>query len=151
MKQKKVLVVGAGLAGLTSALRLSKMGYEVEILERYHQAGGRLNQLKKDGFTWDLGPSFFSMSYEFDEFFRFMEMEAPFQFVELDPLYTVNFRGSARKYTIYRDLADQTIKDQMGSEVVDAEFEPKDNTKGRRQPVGAGAGAGSGQPDFMSD
>jgi phytoene desaturase len=57
--QKKVLIVGTGLAGITSALRMSKLGYQVEMVEKYHQAGGRLNQLKKDGFTWDLGPSFF--------------------------------------------------------------------------------------------
>lgn len=101
---KKVLVVGTGLAGITSALRLAKLGYQVEMVEKYHQAGGRLNQLKKDGFTWDVGPSFFSMSYEFDEFFQFMEMEPPFEFVELDPLYTVQFSGSKNKYTIFRDL-----------------------------------------------
>jgi phytoene desaturase len=102
--KKKVLVVGSGLAGISSALRLSKLGYQVEIVEKYHQPGGRLNQLKKDGFTWDLGPSFFSMSYEFDHFFKFMDMEAPFEFVELDPLYTVHFQGSDRRFTIYRDL-----------------------------------------------
>jgi phytoene desaturase len=101
---RKVLVVGTGLAGITTALRLSKMGYRVEMVEKYHQAGGRLNQLKKDGFTWDVGPSFFSMSYEFNEFFRFMEMDPPFEFVRLDPLYTVHFSGSGNKYTIYRDL-----------------------------------------------
>lgn len=102
--QKKVLVVGTGLAGITSALRLSKLGYTVEMVEKFHQAGGRLNQLRKDGFTWDLGPSFFSMTYEFDEFFSFMEMEPPFQFVALDPLYTVHFSGTGNRYTIYRDL-----------------------------------------------
>jgi phytoene desaturase len=112
---KKVLVVGTGLAGLTTALRLSKLGYEVEMVEKHHQAGGRLNQLQKDGFTWDVGPSFFSMSYEFDEFFRYMDMDAPFEFVELDPLYTVQFRGSSKKYTIYRDL------DKLAREFADIE------------------------------
>ena len=40
---KKVLVVGAGLGGLATALRLSKQGYNVEIVEKFYQAGGRLN------------------------------------------------------------------------------------------------------------
>ncbi len=53
--KKKVLIIGAGLSGLTTALRLSSQGYEVEIVEKHHQAGGRLNQLKKDGFTFDVG------------------------------------------------------------------------------------------------
>jgi len=55
---KKVLIVGSGLAGLAAALRLSRRGYEVELVEKNDQAGGRLNQLKKDGFTFDVGPSF---------------------------------------------------------------------------------------------
>jgi phytoene desaturase len=119
--QKKVLVVGTGLAGLTTALRLSKLGHSVEMVEKYHQAGGRLNQLKKDGFTWDIGPSFFSMTYEFDEFFSFMEMKPPFEFVELDPLYTVQFRGSQKKYTIYRDL------DKLAAEFSEVEPDFKKN------------------------
>jgi len=118
---KKALVVGTGLAGLTTALRLSKLGYQVEMVEKFHQAGGRLNKLTKDGFTWDTGPTFFSMTYEFDEFFRYMDMKAPFEFVELDPLYTVYFRGKDRRYTIYRDL------DKLAREFQDIEPEFKQN------------------------
>jgi phytoene desaturase len=102
---KKVLIVGTGLGGLTTALRLSKLGYQVEMVEKYHQPGGRLNQLKKDGFTWDMAPTFFSMSYEFKEFIRFMEIEMPFEFVELDPLYAVNFANSDKFYQIHKNLA----------------------------------------------
>ncbi len=102
---KKVLIVGSGLAGLAAALRLSKRGYEVEIVEKNSKAGGRLNQLKKDGFTFDVGPSFFSMSYEFDEFVKDAGIEMPFKFVELDPLYTVNFLSTGKTYTMYKDLA----------------------------------------------
>jgi phytoene desaturase len=119
--QRKVLIVGTGLAALTSALRLAKMGYRVEMVEKHHQAGGRLNQLKKDGFTWDVGPSFFSMSYEFDEFFSFMDMQPPFEFVELDPLYTVQFSGSGNKYTIFRNL--EKLAEQFRA--VEPDFKPQ--------------------------
>jgi phytoene desaturase len=101
---KSVLIVGAGLGGLTTALRLAKRGFKVEILEKNTQAGGRLNQIKKDGFTFDTGPSFFSMSYEFREFAQDCGIEIPFRFVELDPLYTVNFKGSNKTYFLYKDL-----------------------------------------------
>ena len=74
---KKVLIVGAGLGGLTTALRLAKKGYKVEIIEKNEQAGGRLNQVKKDGFTFDSGPSFFSMSYEFKQFADECGIEIP--------------------------------------------------------------------------
>jgi len=107
---KSVLIVGAGLGGLATALRLAKKGYTVEIIEKNNQAGGRLNQLKKDGFTFDTGPSFFSMSYEFTEFARDCKITLPFKYFELDPLYTVNFHQSSLKYHLYKNphqLAEQ--------------------------------------------
>lgn len=103
--QKRALVVGTGLGGLTTALRLSRNGYQVEMVEKYKQAGGRLNQLVKDGFTFDLAPSFFSMSYEFKEFVDYCGIEMPFKFIELDPLYSVNFAGNDKNYLIYKDIA----------------------------------------------
>jgi len=102
--KKSVLIVGAGIGGLTTALRLAKKGYEVEIIEKNEQAGGRLNQVKKDGFTFDSGPSFFSMSYEFKQFADECGIEIPFKFVELDPLYTVNFSGNPKTYYLYKDI-----------------------------------------------
>ncbi len=102
--RKKVLIVGAGLGGLCTALRLSKQGFEVEIIEKYHQAGGRLNRLTQDGFTFDVGPSFFSMSYEFDELFTSCGIKNPLVFNELDPLYAVYFSNQAKPYLIHKDL-----------------------------------------------
>ena len=101
---KSVLVVGAGIGGLATALRLAKKGYRVEIIEKNNQAGGRLGQLKKDGFTFDTGPSFFSMSYEFKQFAEECNISLPFDYVELDPLYTVNFSKSGKTYHLYKDL-----------------------------------------------
>ncbi|HPE75269.1 MAG TPA: phytoene desaturase family protein [Draconibacterium sp.] len=101
---KKVLVIGAGLGGLATGLRLAKQGYKVEILEKNKQAGGRLNQIKKDGFTFDTGPSFFSMSYEFEEFAKSCNIKLPFEYVELDPLYSVNFSGSSKTYQLYKNI-----------------------------------------------
>ncbi|MBL6962778.1 MAG: phytoene desaturase [Bacteroidetes bacterium] len=101
---KSVLIIGAGLGGLATALRLAKRGFDVQIIEKNPQAGGRLNQIKKDGFTFDTGPSFFSMSYEFEEFARDCGIELPFDYVELDPLYTVNFNKNEKTYHLYKDM-----------------------------------------------
>lgn len=74
------------------------------MVEQFSQPGGRLNQVKKDGFLFDMGPSFFSMSYEFDELARDAEIELPFTRKELDPLYTVWYDTPGKRFTIYRDL-----------------------------------------------
>lgn len=102
--RKKVLIIGTGLGGLSTALRLSTQGYDVEMVEKHHQAGGRLNQLKQDGFTFDVGPSFFSMSYEFKELFDYCKVQNPLRFNELNPLYAVYFSHRDKPYYIHKDL-----------------------------------------------
>lgn len=118
---KKVLIVGAGLGGLATGLRLAKKGYEVEIVEKNSQAGGRLNQIKKDGFTFDTGPSFFSMSFEFEEFARDCNIKLPFEYVKLDPLYSVNFKGDEKTYHLYRDI--EKLSEQF--KAVEPDFKKK--------------------------
>jgi phytoene desaturase len=101
---KKVLIIGSGLGSLASALRLTSKGYQVEILEKYHRPGGRLNLIEKDGFSFDMGPSFFSMSYEFTELFKSCGIPNPLKLNELNPLYGVWFEGKNKPYLIHKDL-----------------------------------------------
>lgn len=110
MMGKNVLIVGAGIGGLATALRLAKKGYQVEILEKNAQAGGRVNRIQKDGFTFDTGPTFFSMSYEFEQFARDCGITLPFRYHPVDPLYTVNFRNNAHTYLLYRDISKLAIQ-----------------------------------------
>ena len=101
---KKVLIVGTGMGGLATGLRLASRGFQVEFVEKNNKPGGRLNQLKKDGFTFDIGPSFFSMPYEFEELIKDCKLEMPFNFTELNPLYVVHFSDSNKKFYIYKDI-----------------------------------------------
>lgn len=117
----KALIVGAGLGGLSTALRLAKRGFDVEIVEKNSQAGGRLNKIQKDGFVFDTGPSFFSMSYEFEEFAKDCGINLPFEYFELDPLYTVNFRGNPQTFFLYKDV--EKLAEQF------AKYEPDFETK----------------------
>jgi phytoene desaturase len=102
--RKKVLIIGSGLGSLATALRLSKLGYDIDIVEKFHQAGGRLNLLEKDGFSFDMGPSFFSMSYEFKELFDSCNIPMPFEIEELNPVYAVNFPNRKKPFLIYKDI-----------------------------------------------
>ncbi len=101
---KKAIIIGAGLGGLATALRLSSLGYKVEIIEKHSTPGGRLNQLKLDGFTFDIGPSFMSMSYELDELFKSAGIKNTIKLKELDPLYQVFFEGKEKPYRVFKDL-----------------------------------------------
>jgi len=116
---QKALIVGTGLAGLSTALRLTTKGYEVEMVEKYHRPGGRLNLLEVDGFKFDMAPTFFSMSYEFKELAEYCNIRIPFEFVELDPLYSVHFEGDNRSYLIYKDL--KKLADEFKDLEVDLE------------------------------
>ncbi|WMJ71791.1 phytoene desaturase family protein [Cytophagaceae bacterium ABcell3] len=113
---KTALIIGTGLGGLSTALRLTTHGYKVTMVEKYHKPGGRLNQLESKGFKFDMGPSFFSMSYEFEELFKSCNIKNPLSFQELDPLYAVNFEGNPKAYLIHKNL------DKLAEEF--AEIEP---------------------------
>lgn len=61
IKNKRVVVIGAGLGGMSAAIILASKGFQVTILEKNAQVGGKLNQLQAKGFSFDLGPSIFTL------------------------------------------------------------------------------------------
>ena len=69
MNQKKIIVIGAGLGGLSAAISLRQAGYAVEIFEKNPQIGGKLNLLQAQGYTFDLGPSIFTLPHIFERLF----------------------------------------------------------------------------------
>jgi len=69
MKKKKVIIIGAGLGGLAAAISLRQAGYAVEIYEKNGQIGGKLNMLQAEGYTFDLGPSIFTLPHIFERLF----------------------------------------------------------------------------------
>ena len=70
MSSKKIIVIGAGLGGLSAAISLKQSGYDVEIFEKNDKIGGKLNVLKQQGFTFDLGPSILTLPHIFERLFE---------------------------------------------------------------------------------
>ncbi len=67
---KKVIVTGAGLSGLSAAAQLAIRGFEVEVYEKNDIPGGRARHFKSDGFTFDMGPTWYWFPEIFENFFR---------------------------------------------------------------------------------
>jgi diapolycopene oxygenase len=72
---QKVIVIGAGLGGLSAAISLQQQGYQVQVFEKNDHLGGKLNRLQKDGFTFDLGPSILTMPHIFEKLFKNSDLE----------------------------------------------------------------------------
>ena len=93
---KKIIVIGSGFSSLSAATYLSKNGYQVTILEKNEDFGGRARQLKSDGFIFDLGPSFYWMPDVFEKYFRDFgkEVKDYYQLIRLDPAYKIFFNNN---------------------------------------------------------
>ena len=87
------LVIGAGFAGIAAATSLAHKGYRVTVLERHDHAGGRCRVFKSDGFTFDMGPSWYWMPDVFEEYFAMFgaDVHKELDLVRLDPSYKVWF------------------------------------------------------------
>lgn len=90
---KKVIIIGSGFSSLAASCYLAKKGYEVTIYEKNEEIGGRARQLKIDGFTFDMGPSWYWMPDVFERFFNDFGKSASdyYKLEKLNPAYTVCF------------------------------------------------------------
>ena len=90
---KRVGVIGSGFSSLSVACYLQQAGYEVSVFEKNSTFGGRARRLKKDGFTFDMGPTWYWMPDVFEKFFAdFRKKPSDFyQLEKLSPGYKVFF------------------------------------------------------------
>jgi len=93
VNNKKVIVIGAGFAGLSAATSLAKNGFNVTVLEKNATIGGRARKLEIDGFTFDMGPSWYWMPDVFEEYFNEFNTSVKYLYdlKRLDPSYAVFF------------------------------------------------------------
>ena len=92
---KKVIVIGAGFAGLSAATKLADEGYDVTILEKNSMAGGRARVFTEKGFVFDMGPSWYWMPDIFERYFAEFNKKPSdyYHLTRLDPSYKVIFDG----------------------------------------------------------
>ncbi len=104
---KRAVVIGAGLGGLATAALLGKDGWEVTVVEKNDGPGGRAGVWRKDGFLFDLGPSWYLMPEAFERYFSLHGLRASdlLRLVRLDPQFRV-FYGGGDTYDVRDRLSD---------------------------------------------
>lgn len=91
---KKVTIIGSGFSGLAAACYLAKEGFAVEVLEKHDRVGGRARQFEKEGFVFDMGPSWYWMPDIFERFFADFGKKVSdyYELERLSPSYRVFYK-----------------------------------------------------------
>lgn len=93
MARKRIVVIGAGLSGLSAAALLAKRGFAVTVIDKQSTPGGVARSFTEKGFTFDMGPSWYLMPEVFERFFAEFNKKPSdfFNLISLDPSYNVLF------------------------------------------------------------
>ncbi|MFV5702650.1 phytoene desaturase family protein [Flavobacterium sp. XS2P12] len=91
--KKKITIIGSGFSALAASCYLAKSGHEVAIFEKNATIGGRARQLKREGFTFDMGPSWYWMPDVFERFFADFDKKTTdyYELIKLSPAYRVYY------------------------------------------------------------
>ena len=90
---KRIIIIGSGFSSLSAACYLAKAGFKVALYEKNESVGGRARQLNREGFTFDIGPSWYWMPDIFEKFFSDFGKSSStyYQLDKLDPAYKIFF------------------------------------------------------------
>ena len=93
---KKAIIIGSGFSALSTAAFLAKAGFKVTIIEKNKQLGGRARVLQKNGFSFDMGPSWYWMPDIFNNFFKEFNLDTSkfYELIQLDPGFKMIFESS---------------------------------------------------------
>jgi phytoene desaturase len=124
MRKQKAIVVGAGIAGIATAIRLAVKGFEVEVHEKNSVAGGKMYLIEKQGYKFDAGPSLFTQPANIEELFQLAgeDINNYFQYRSL-PLACRYFFENGKLVNAY------TSRDAFAAEMETALGEPKQNVE----------------------
>jgi phytoene desaturase len=90
---KNVVIIGSGFSAIAAACYMAKANYNVKVLEKNEQLGGRASMLELEGFKFDMGPSWYWMPDIFERFFTDFGKKVSdyYQLKKLSPGYRVVF------------------------------------------------------------
>ncbi len=130
---KKITIIGSGFSALAASCYLAQSGHDVTVFEKNPTIGGRARQLKIDGFTFDMGPSWYWMPDVFERFFADFGKKTSdyYELIKLSPAYRVYY-GIDDFITIADNLTDiiiafETIEKGSGKILKEFMAEAKSN------------------------
>ncbi|HYN89241.1 MAG TPA: phytoene desaturase family protein, partial [Ardenticatenaceae bacterium] len=99
-----IVVIGAGMGGLSAAVRLQAAGHRVTVVEKNARPGGKVNVIEADGFRFDTGPTILTMPGEIERLFRDVgrDMRDYLQLEQFEPVYRATF-GDGSVFTLWPD------------------------------------------------
>jgi phytoene desaturase len=131
--KKDIKIIGSGFSSLAAACYLAKEGNKVIVYEKNASIGGRARQLKKEGFTFDMGPSWYWMPDVFERFFSDFNKKPSdyYELIKLSPAYRVYY-GINDFITIADNLEEiiktfETIEEGSGKVLAKFMAEAKSN------------------------
>jgi phytoene desaturase len=103
--KKKIAIIGAGPGGLTSAMLLAARGFDVTVFEKADRVGGRNAPIIRNGYKFDVGPTFLMLKFILDEVFEESgrKSEDYLDFVRLEPMYRLQFEDRRIEPTTNRE------------------------------------------------
>lgn len=118
---KTAVIIGAGFAGIATALRLRAIGYDVTLMERLDSLGGRAQVFERGGYRHDAGPTVITAPFLFDELFELFDEKLTdhLDFVPLDPFYRFHFADGSQ--FDYRASIEDTLTEIRRFSADDAE------------------------------
>ncbi|MBA3758866.1 phytoene desaturase [Candidatus Saccharibacteria bacterium] len=103
---KSAIIIGSGFGALGSACLLAKAGWNVTVLEKNNQIGGRAGYFEEEGFRFDMGPSWYLMPDVFEHFFKLLgeDVNKHLKLKKLSPSYRIFYKDTFLKIDIHSDL-----------------------------------------------
>ena len=103
----KAVVIGAGLGGLSAAMRLGSKGYQVQIIDKLDRLGGRGSSISKDGYRFDLGPTILTVPEVFEKLWKDCgyTFENDVRLQALDPFYEIRWQDGTN-FRVFKDEKD---------------------------------------------
>ncbi|MCG8701120.1 MAG: phytoene desaturase family protein [Bacteroidales bacterium] len=95
MQSKKVIIIGAGVGGVTSAIYLAQKGFDVHIFEKNNYPGGRCSFVEKNGHRFDIGATLLMMTDIYEKAYELMghKLQDELDLIRMDPVYHINFKN----------------------------------------------------------